>query len=73
LHPAPLLIESQSFELSRRYSSENLCRTLDILHVATALVAQITTFVTCDKRQAQLAERAGLDVALIDLAKTLEN
>ncbi|WPJ94512.1 type II toxin-antitoxin system VapC family toxin [Coraliomargarita algicola] len=73
LRPDPLLIENESFELSRCYSAENFCRTLDILHVATAIVSKITTFVTCDKRQAQLAEQTGLQVNYIDLSKTFKN
>lgn len=72
LRPDPMLIESQCFELSRCYSSENLCRTLDIIHVATAMVFAAKTFTTCDRRQAILAEKAGLKVVFIDLTKTLK-
>ncbi|MDQ8206609.1 type II toxin-antitoxin system VapC family toxin [Coraliomargarita sp. SDUM461003] len=71
LHPDPLRIENQCFELSRLYSADNLCRTLDILHVATAIISNIKHFVTCDKRQAQLAAEVGLNLSYIDLSKTL--
>lgn len=38
------------------------CRTLDILHVACALQLGVGEFLTFDRRQAQLAGRAGLRV-----------
>ena len=38
------------------------CRTLDTLHVASARVLGLGRLVTTDRRQAALAERAGLVV-----------
>lgn len=38
------------------------CRTLDILHVASALQLEPTEFITFDSRQAEVARRAGLEV-----------
>lgn len=40
------------------------CRSLDILHVAAALRLSVPRFITFDDRQRQLAEAAGLNVAL---------
>lgn len=38
------------------------CRSMDILHVAAAITLGSTRFVTFDKRQNRLAEKAGLKV-----------
>jgi len=38
------------------------CRSLDIIHVAAALVIGVKEFVTLDHRQATLARAAGLTV-----------
>ncbi len=38
------------------------CRTLDILHVAAAVLLKVGLFMTFDQRQAQLATLAGLTV-----------
>ena len=38
------------------------CRTLDIIHVAAALVIGAREFITFDGRQAALARQAGLTV-----------
>ncbi len=48
--------------LSSQWTHGVGCRTLDILHVATAKVLQVRDFVTSDQRQATLAEHAGLHV-----------
>ena len=47
-------------ELGRRFTSTIGCRSLDVLHVATGLELGLTSFVTFDKRQRQLAAAAGL-------------
>jgi len=49
-------------ELSRAYSAITGCRTLDTLHVAAALTSGFRQFATSDKRQNELADRAGLCV-----------
>ena len=40
-------------------------RSLDTLHVASALLLKADKFLTCDERQSMLAKRAGLPVELI--------
>jgi hypothetical protein len=47
-------------ELSRAHTSALGCRTLDVLHVATAVELGLRYFVTFDKRQRHLARTAGL-------------
>lgn len=51
-----------AFELSEKYSAILGCRSLDLLHVASAVLVQVTDFLTFDDRQAALASRAGLRV-----------
>jgi len=48
--------------LSRDWAEALGVRTLDILHVATALELGVKEFVTADQRQAKLAEKCGLAV-----------
>ena len=52
----------QAQNLSAAHTVATFCRTLDILHVAAALVLCAHDFVTFDARQADLAGRAGLAV-----------
>jgi predicted nucleic acid-binding protein len=47
-------------DLSRRHTPTIGCRTLDVLHVATALEIGLPRFVTFDTRQQHLAKAAGL-------------
>jgi predicted nucleic acid-binding protein len=47
-------------EISRAHTASLGCRTLDVLHVATALELGLRVFVTFDRRQQQLARAAGL-------------
>lgn len=49
-------------QLSATHSSTLGNRSLDILHVAQALILRTQTFLTFDKRQAELARAAGLRV-----------
>ncbi len=49
-------------EISRTHTSKFGCRTLDILHVASAMELGLRSFVTFDRRQQQLARAAGLQV-----------
>ena len=72
LRTDPSAFESHAMELSSKFASKHLCRTLDIMHVAYACVAGIRTFVTCDKRQSALAKKAGLKVDFIDLNQIAE-
>ncbi len=67
LHTDPVATERLAFSLSEDHTPEFLSRTLDILHVANALIGGLSTFITADKRQAQLADAAGLDVELIEI------
>jgi predicted nucleic acid-binding protein len=46
--------------LSARYSEKLGTRSLDILHVAGAVVLGATSFLTFDRRQATLARASGL-------------
>ena len=46
--------------LSRMHAPKLGCRTLDVLHVVTALELGLRSFVTFDRRQRQLARAAGL-------------
>ena len=49
-------------ELCAKYAAATLARSLDILHVAAALVVHASTFVSFDERQRKVARRAGLKV-----------
>lgn len=52
--------------LSEDHTARTGTRTLDILHVAQALVLRSTIFLTFDLRQARLAKDAGLRVPKLD-------
>lgn len=56
------LIEQKTEELSAAHSATLGCRTLDIIHVAAALLIGAKDFVTFDPRQSALARQAGLTV-----------
>jgi len=58
-------------QLSKRFTGEMFCRSLDLLQVAAAVVLGAETFVTFDARQAKLATAAGLIV--ITLEKTVDS
>jgi predicted nucleic acid-binding protein len=47
-------------ELSRLHTAQRLARSLDLLHVAAAHVAQCSTFVSADDRQLAVAKASGL-------------
>ncbi len=55
-------VELKAEELSAGHAATLGCRTLDIIHVAAALVMGAKEFVTFDHRQAALARTAGLAV-----------
>ena len=52
----------QAMELSLEHSSKLGTRTLDVLHVASALTIGCRRFVTYDERQGKLARAVGLKV-----------
>lgn len=51
---------NRAAELSRGYSHKLGTRSLDVLHVASALELELRFFVTYDKRQEELARAVGL-------------
>jgi hypothetical protein len=52
----------QAESLSAAHTASTGARSLDVLHVAAALVLDARQFVSFDRRQRLLAKRAGLDV-----------
>ena len=52
----------KALALSRQFTAKLGCRSLDVLHVAAALVMEAEVFLTFDKRQKRLARTAGLKV-----------
>src|SRR5450631_1859839 len=50
-------------ELSKKFTPEIAARSLDILHVAAALLLKATAFASFDAKQRILAERASLKLA----------
>ncbi|MCP5531694.1 MAG: type II toxin-antitoxin system VapC family toxin [Akkermansiaceae bacterium] len=63
-HASPSLpdVMTEAERLSATHSEKLGTRSLDILHVAAALVLGSTVFFTFDKRQAKLGKAAGLKV-----------
>jgi predicted nucleic acid-binding protein len=55
-------VERKADELSASHSATLGCRTLDIIHVAAAVVIGAREFVTFDGRQGAMAKQAGLTV-----------
>lgn len=49
-------------ELSRKHTRKLGCRSLDVLHVASAVEMNLKYFVTFDQRQQQLATAVGLEL-----------
>jgi predicted nucleic acid-binding protein len=49
-------------DLSREHTAAIGCRSLDVLHIASAFELKLLDFVTFDARQQQLARAAGLKV-----------
>jgi predicted nucleic acid-binding protein len=58
--PELQLVSTESERLSAEFSASLGTRSLDVLHVAAALVLGVPVFLTFDKRQAALAKAAGL-------------
>ena len=55
-----LTVFREAEELSAKFAAVTLSRSLDILHVAAAVVIGARQFITFDARQAALASKAGL-------------
>jgi uncharacterized protein len=55
-------VKQKAEELSAGHAATLGCRTLDIIHVAAAVVIGVSDFVTFDNRQAALAKLCGLTV-----------
>jgi len=51
--------------LSRKFALSQSCRSFDLLHIAMAIISQLSDFATLDTQQAELATTAGLTI--IDL------
>jgi len=51
-------------DLARRFTRTLGCRSLDVLHVASAVELELRVFVTFDERQRELARAARLRVAM---------
>ncbi len=60
--PAWKDVFERTTHLSRSHAAATLCRTLDAVHVALALMLKIKQFATLDRRQEALAALAGLAV-----------
>jgi predicted nucleic acid-binding protein len=58
--PTPAGVYGEALRLSRRHTASLGIRTLDVLHVAAALILGLTPSYTFDRRQRQLARAAGL-------------
>ena len=52
-------------DLSRKHTPALGCRSLDVLHVASALELERKNFLTFDRRQQKLAEAAGMRPILV--------
>jgi len=53
-------VHERAAQLSARHAVETGCRTLDIYHVAAALIIGTPEFASFDERQRELARREGL-------------
>jgi len=65
LVPTPVAaadLHAKARQLSDRYTPTLGTRTLDLLHVAAALILEAKTFLSFDERQREAAQREGLKV-----------
>ena len=53
---------AEANRLTDKYALSTQCRTLDTLHVASALKLKVASIGTTDERQKVLARKAGLEV-----------
>jgi predicted nucleic acid-binding protein len=56
----------EAMNLSQLSTADTLARSLDVLHVAIAVISNSDLFLTGDKRQYAMAQKAGLQVGLIE-------
>lgn len=63
LEPIPEGIYERAIYLARKHTAKLGARSLDILHVATALILAADTFYTFDGNQRKLAQAEGLNTA----------
>ncbi len=59
-------VYARAEEISRRFSARQICRSFDLLHVAIAVVSQVSHFATFDQGQRILAQSAGLKLVEFD-------
>jgi predicted nucleic acid-binding protein len=62
IRPLTTATFQMAHRIARSHAPKIGARTLDILHVASALVFEVSRFYTFDKRQADLASNAGLKI-----------
>ena len=62
-HPVSAAVFEKASQLSRKHTARLGCRSLDILHVAAALVARASILYTFDENQKKLAAAEGLRTA----------
>ena len=62
LSPLGVAVYERAKQIARRRTPRLGTRTLDVLHVASALALQADTFYTFDRRQRTLAKSEGLSV-----------
>ncbi|MFH2115322.1 MAG: hypothetical protein ABIJ86_12535 [Spirochaetota bacterium] len=56
----------EAMNLSQLYTADTLARSLDLLHVAVAVISNSDLFLTGNKRQYAVAQKTGLQVRLIE-------
>lgn len=60
------LIDAEVCDRASAIAESTGIRTLDSIHLATAVLAQCTAFVTFDRRQADVAQQLGMTVIGLD-------
>ncbi len=60
--PVPAAMYEKARQLARSHTAKIGARTLDVLHVAAALVLKADAFYTFDRRQSDLGKAVGLSV-----------
>jgi hypothetical protein len=60
--PLPPAVYDRARQIARKQTAALGCRTLDILHIASALLLQADRFWTFDQRQAALARAEGMRI-----------